>query len=475
MKFQYFIRLLLLSTLYIQYVKANTFEQAFVPIYAGGSFVYTPMELLPNHPDYFSIKSQGDNHLLAWYFETDVQYYQIEALVNGQWQTLSQDVTSSFYHVPLSTGATSYRIRGCHNHGCSEWKESNRTVSKETDINAFYADNIVIDKFHSVTLNWVVQGASAVMITSNLGGEYRNLNPESGSLRVEIYKETTFTLSIADFKGQNQYTEVTVGIPPDSVVSKGVKTEYIQPLYDINQDINHKTILAFDDAIYFATHDRKLVHYRYEPNAQTESKWQLIWEKSLPGVINNPPARYINQLFYSVSMFGGKSQVCSVSLAGSSQHTCTQVKPAQLYASPIVVDTTSLPQSHLSWLQKLGITPIESQAINGIYVFYANGEIALHSLDDLSAQPRRFAFPQSLQNEIIDTPKLFIGAPNTNSAGWLQFAVRDGNRLRGLQLPIAQSSNSLLERAMSLFSFGDAETSQSQNTQILNQAWSAEL
>ncbi|KZW98707.1 hypothetical protein JL49_21570 [Pseudoalteromonas luteoviolacea] len=475
MKLLHFISLFLLSTLFIKYAKANTFEQAFAPIRTGGAIVYVPIELSPNHPEYFSIKPQDDSHLLAWHFENDAHFYQIEALVNGQWQTLSLNVTTAFYRVPLSTGAASYRIRGCHNYGCSDWKGSNRAVTEETDINAFYANNIAVAKFQSVTLNWVVQGASAVSITSNHGANYSNLNPNHGSLSIDVYKETTFTLSIADFNGQKKYTEITVGVIPERVVNKSTKTEHIQPLYDINQDIIHKTLVAFDDAIYFATHDKKLVHYRYEPDAQTESKWQLIWEKPLSGEISNPPTLYNNKLFYSVSIFGGKSQVCSVSLVLFSQHTCTQVKQAQLYASPVVVDTTSLPQSHLSWLQKNGITPIESQAVNGIYVFYANGDIALHSLNDLSAQPRSFAFPQSIQNEIIDTPELFIGAPNTTSAGWLQFAVRDGNRLRGLQVPIAQSGNSLLERAMSLFSFDDAETSQPQNTQTLNQAWSAEL
>ncbi|ESP90644.1 hypothetical protein N483_14005 [Pseudoalteromonas luteoviolacea NCIMB 1944] len=456
---------------------SQEFEQAYVPIGLDGITLILPIDVYPSKPVYFSVKNTSTHDFVAWSSESTADYYQVEAYINGEWRLVSNKVvgTSASFKVDSSR---EYRIRSCHKYGCSEWQLNNNKVSDELKINAFYTDKSTLKKGESTLLRWSVMGAATVEIRSSEGYTFSTLNPVSGRITIRPQRSSTFYITASGFSGEKKTLKVNVALEHGLIRHDGHKTAYTQPLYELPYDINHKTVLTDNEDIYFGTHDGKLLHYRYKKEAAGSEQWQLIWERTLNGIINNPPTLHNRELYYSVNIFGGRSQICSVKLQQLPTHNCTSIKYGEVYASPIVIDPDFLPQSNLSWLQKNGITPIDSQVMRGIYVFYRDGKIEVLSQLSKSTTSRQFTLPFHPANPILNTPQLLIGAPNTASEGKLQFTLIDGDRLVGLPVPVESQGNSIVERAQQMFRFSTqsvASESKAAQVQKLDEAWSADL
>ncbi|KZN33634.1 hypothetical protein N474_19335 [Pseudoalteromonas luteoviolacea CPMOR-2] len=421
-----------------------SFEQAYAPINVGSITIFIPIELLPEKASYLSLNTDSGQTRLAWSPVSDADYYQIQHFENGQWVSISDQYTSTHYSTQSITGP--FRVRACHRYGCADWQSNIRNVQDPLNIQAFYSDSARSDDAGRINIGWSVLGASSVTLTQKVAGSVvsvkQGLNPTQGVTTPYISGLTEFTLSAHGFGGQVIHKNLSVTSKPKFPIQlQGQKGGFKQPLYESSLDIVEKSIVEYDDNLFFATHDGLLMFYQGVRRSDGEVTWRHGWNMQLEGIINNAPVVDGDFLYFTESYFDNTGQACRVRWLDASAKVCSDKTNNNLLASPVMVKPA--PEVNLGFVASVqrfaksftSSAQQQDDVQTGLYVFHRDGTIDVLDPHNNLKLKRQFSLKNSINQTqgIVTTPSLIM---NQDIALYKpQFVIQQADELMGVDVP----------------------------------------
>lgn len=361
------------------------FEQAYAPINVSGITIFVPIELYPDTTTYLTIKETPAEYWLQWTKNSDSNYYILEHYINGSWQLVASNIASNEYRADKSLG-NKFRVKGCHQYGCAGWTSINNVNTSPLHITSFSTNKSKVAQGERVVVSWNVEGASEVNLKVN-GTNYQAL-PFTGSKAITAYDYSSFELSAVGFGStKKQKTAVVVNKP--QVIKEVELSGYLQPLMNLGLDIVERAIVTNGSFTYVPTQDGFL----HKVNNQS----QIIWSKSLNGVMANKPIIDNGYLYYSVSLMSGGGEICKTYM--HSADTQCKSTGSEVIASPVIKpgkNSTSPPDD-----QAFSISNYFSGSLNNSLLSVSTtGLVNEYSLETLTVK-NQFILPGDYRNNPI--------------------------------------------------------------------------
>ncbi|ALU42821.1 hypothetical protein [Pseudoalteromonas rubra] len=442
-----------LSFLIINCSMASEFKQAYAPIYV-------------------SVKPDSAGDTLVWTAARLAKYYRIEQFVDGKWEMVNANVSGTRYTMP-ATASGVYRVTACDEYGCAVAKQQNRVVSEPFSVKAFYSNRSQVDDYGLVEVSWQVSGAATVSIMKSTqdGATYswNALNPTQGTLKSHLSSMSSFTLTAHDFGGKSTSRVLSIATLPENPVElNGVKGSFLQPLFLSGLDVVERSVLEYEDNLYFATHGGRLHRYSVTKEAGKIIDWHGDWDIPLAGVVNSAPVIDGDKLIFTMSMRNGKGKVCSAFLADGKMHSCSEEKSSNVLASPVIINQA--PSSNLSAVSTFFT---ESRNVeNGVYVFQRDGLIQVLDPSDLSIVLNEYRIG-GVSAEFINTPSLITD----DSGERQQFIMQNSeNEIFGVDVPTRTVPSTISNTMNQWFGSEQTQTPSTNNQiQILPVVWREKL
>lgn len=445
---QAWIFFILLTAHLIISVPANatqTFEQAYAPIDVSGITIFIPIELIPEPPTELIIATTANDYQLEWSAVPGATRYIIEYKNshNGQWTVHNANVTSTSFSIPISLGATEFRVITCQQYGCSAGKSVDNDEDIPLQIKVFATSKQQLNQGEYVTLNWNIVGATQVQLTSSKGLTSNSL-PLTGSTSVTTEDLTNFTLTATGFDKQTQQQLSIVKAAPSLSLTEPTESIYLQPLYALGlQPIERSLYTGHNRTSYVATYDKKL----YQVADTANGNWERVI--NLPGLMANKPLLLTNPatsdeyLFFALSMppqdgQNVRGKVCRLTLTNSALN-CVDI-PNNAIASPILfqqrlfqVDVNGIIYEfspfddfstyiHSEPLEEGNnslrvLTTPQVDLSTGAIIVRSNNELKYFSLLDIAASPQSFSnmFSEKSTKHRATKKSGMQAAPTTNS------------------------------------------------------------
>ena len=426
------------------------FEQAYAPISVSGITIFVPIELYPDETNYLSIKETAEKYLLQWTDNSNSDYYVIERKVNNSWQLVADQVSTNEYQASKSYG-DEFRVRGCHQYGCSDWTNVNNISRLPLQITSFYTNRSLVNVGDDIVVSWNVLGASEVNLKVN-NTNYIAL-PFSGSKTLTLHDYALFELSTIGF-GNTATQELAVVVNQPRVLQPVDLSGYLHPLENLGLDIIKRAILTVDNYTYVATQDG----FMHKVNDQS----QIVWSKNTNGVIANQPIISNGYLYYSVSLINGAGEICKTSIL--SAETICKGTGHVVIASPII---NQVPSNSLTTnTQKSSKTSNLSDANKSLLSIDTSGVVTEYNLETLTVQ-NKFMLPTSYRNNSI--------LSNVKISQNNELVLRTDNQVVALVIPSASSAvTSFFSKVQSFFTRDNMEVI-NKDIEVLNIAWEKEL
>lgn len=425
------------------------FEQAYAPISVSGITIFVPIELYPDETNYLSIKETAEKYLLQWTDNSNSDYYVIERKVNNSWQLVAEQVSTNEYHASKSYG-DEFRVRGCHQYGCSDWTNVNNISRLPLQITSFYTNRSLVNVGDDIVVSWNVLGASEVNLKVN-NTNYIAL-PFSGSKTLTLHDYALLELSTNGF-GDDATQELAVVVTPPSVIQPVDLSGYLQPLENLGLDIIQRAILTVENYTYVATQDG----FMHKVNDRS----QIVWSKNTNGVIANQPIISNGYLYYSVSLIDGTGEICKTSIL--SAETICKKNGHVVIASPIINQAPS--NSLTTETQKSSKTSNLSDANKSLLSIDTSGVVTEYNLETLTVQ-NQFMLPTSYRNNSI--------LSNAKISQNNELVLRTENQVVALVIPSAPSSVTNFFSNVQSF-FIESTSDDNAAPKVLDVAWEKEL
>ncbi|NMM39915.1 hypothetical protein [Pseudoalteromonas arctica] len=434
-------------------IAQQDFQQAYAPINVSGITIFVPIELYPDTTTYLTIKETPTEYWLQWTKNSDSKYYIIEHYINGSWQLVASNITGNEYRADKSLG-NKFRVKGCHQYGCAGWTSINNVNTSPLHITSFSTNKSKVAQGERVVVSWNVEGASEVNLKVN-GTHYKAL-PFTGNKAITAYDYSSFELSAVGF-GSTKKQKMAVVVDKPQVIKEVELSGYLQPLMNLGLDIVERAIVTSGNFTYVPTQDGFL----HKVNNQS----QIIWSKSLNGVMANKPIIDNGYLYYSVSLISGEGEICKTYM--HSADTQCKSTGSEVIASPVIKpnkNSTSPPDE-----QAFSISNYFSGSLNSSLLSVSTtGLVNEYSLETLTVK-NQFILPGDYRNNpILSDAKLskqnellLRTAPNQVTA----FLIPSSGSGRGSEI------------FSSVQRFFTTSSDDTQNTepQVLDIAWQKEL
>ncbi|KID58107.1 hypothetical protein JF50_05100 [Pseudoalteromonas luteoviolacea] len=103
----------------VNHVPGQIRKTRFVPIINENITIFVPYDGRPSQPGGFSNTASNGYYNISWQSVSGAQYYILEQLVDGVWQEVAGNITSSYYRVQQGSSER-FRVSACNDYGCSQ-------------------------------------------------------------------------------------------------------------------------------------------------------------------------------------------------------------------------------------------------------------------------------------------------------------------------------------------------------------------
>ncbi|TMP35715.1 hypothetical protein CWB98_15750 [Pseudoalteromonas rubra] len=344
------------------------------------------------------------------------------------------------------------------------------SAAQRLAITNFDLQGSAADWQQEVNLTWQVQGADLVQIFRVSHTETCLLYLQTPEFRFATDRGTAQTHALfyrlVAWRGNervfvDRLTSEQLAQPQGQTFA----TKATLPFADQRLDVNEHTLFYHQNSVFFATHDEKLFKY----SRQSQGSWQQEWSLTLDGAVSNPPVVHNGYLYYTLSMVGERGRLCRVPLSYVTHQECSQVRPTNLIASPVIVPRTE-PDAHSVYSAQASTQPLW-----GVYGFGRDGSVEVFRFERQVTISARTMMPNAVFRNVLSTPQLItaqISRPD-NPSGRALFVLRQQNTMLGIQVPISQSHTHTLYDAMqAAYGRSTAPSDESDTLQLL---WKKEL
>jgi hypothetical protein len=356
--------------------------------------IFTPIDGASSTPASFSIKVDGENYLLTW-DSSDAIYYKLEHLVDDNWVSINDYISTEIYTIPFSN-ESGIRVSSCNTLSCSDWSQINNVITSDLMINRFSKSGDAVVEGQDVLLSWDVESSTNVNIEISSNKEHLfSTDISQGTQAFTVNELTIFTLTATDF--EQTYSQKII-VSPTSVVpdfSSDVNVDsYQQPLQ--NQ------MLAVERALVSVTlsNGSKLNIIPQQDNklSRVSDDGVELWTINVDGIIANRPVLNLSDtsgiyyLFFNVSTVEGNGQLCRLTIDDTDSSSddldvhCFTKKPnteemlSSLISSPILIE-----ERVFAFSVDGGMYEVSTEFTNASYI--QHGQISLDTNDAILTTP----------------------------------------------------------------------------------------